>query len=185
MKYTEHSLKILFLEEAAEIIKSGDSIWVGGALSIPSPFLDKLAERHKELHDVTIVGDSFIKSCKLLIDPKYRTSFNIVSLYESLPFNYLYKEPSNIDYVKKPSGPYPKTIYEKYKINLMVFEVCPPDISENCNLGFTGGAITPYLTKCAGIKIAIINELLRASSDDGEFTSIPLSYFDYVCMCNH
>jgi hypothetical protein len=181
-----HAVKMISLESAAAMIKSNDSIWVGTAFGISVPFLDQLADRQKELRNVTIVGESFLNCCKLLVDPLYRDTFHIVSLYEALPVNYLYNMKNNIDYVKRPPGPYVKTIYKKYHINVMAFEVCPPDGGNNCDLGFTGGAITRHFSKCGGIKIAIINAFQRAAAyDDGGSNSVSLSDFDYACSCRH
>jgi len=183
----EHSPQLVSLDDVAAMIESEDFIWVGSALSIPTPFLDRLANRHEELHDVTILGNTFINYSELLADSKYTDTFHIVSFFESSPFNSLTFKTNNIEYLKRPCGPYSKTICDKYKINVMVVEVCPPDNNGRCNLGVAGRAITPYLNKCKGItkKIAVINELQRPTFDDGELISIPTSDFDYLCICKH
>lgn len=179
--------KLLSLEDAVEVIKSGDSIWIGSTHSIPSQFLDILADRHKELHDVTLLGNNFINYSKLLVDTKYTDTFHIISFFESSQFISPLSNTSNVEYIKKPSRPYSKTLVDKFNINVMVVEVCPPDENGNCNVGVSGRAITPYLNKCDGIikKIAVINKLQRPTVDDGELISIPLSDFDYISICNH
>lgn len=179
--------KIITLEDAAAIIKSQDSIWVGSALSIPSTFLEELANRYEELNNVTILGHNFINYYNVLVDPKFGKAFHAISFFEASPFSSLSYKTNNLEYIKKPCGPYSKTICEKYNINMIIVEVCPPDKNGNCNLGVAGREITPYLNKCKGIttKIAIINELLIPSYNNGDFVSLPLSDFDYCCISKH
>ncbi|MEA4893905.1 MAG: CoA transferase [Oscillospiraceae bacterium] len=176
--------QIISLENAAALIKSGDTIWVGSGLSISTPFLDKLADRHKELQNVTIIGETFLSYTKLLTDPKYTRTFRIISLYESLPLPCPSFATNKIEYVLKPDGPYAETIFRAFKINIMVIEVCPPK-NNYCNLGATGGATSPYFSKCKGIKIAVINDLQQPYYADEENNSIPLDEFDCLCISNH
>lgn len=177
--------KIISLEEAAAMIKSGDTLWVGSGLSIPSKFLDTLADRCEELQNVTVIGETFLSHSKILADPKYGNTFHFVSFYESIAFNFLPFKANKITYIPKPGGPYSETIYNSFNIDVIIVEVCPPDKNKNCNLGITGTATTPYLCKCKGTKIAVINELLQPAYDDGEPNSIPLGDFDYACISNH
>lgn len=179
--------KIITLEDAAGLIESQDSLWVGSALGISCTFLDELANRYEELNNVTILGHNFINYYNVLVDPKFGKAFHAISFYEASPFSSIWYNTNNLEYIKKPCGPYSKTICEKYNINVMVVEVCPPDRNGNCNLGATGSAITPYLSNCEGLttKIAVINELLRPTYNDGELINIPLSDFDYCCISKH
>lgn len=184
---TKHRPKLVSLENAAEMIESGDSIWVGSFLSIPNLFLDELADRCEELHNVTVLGCHYTNYSKLFVDPKYKKVFNVISFFESAMFRSTKFAAGNIGYIKKPGRPYQKTLVDKFNINTMVVEVCPPDNNGNCNVSVTGRTITPYLSKCEGItkKIAVINSLQRPSLAEGELISLPLSDFDYICICNH
>jgi len=183
----EHIPQLISLEEAAYLIKSQDSIWVGSVLGISYTFLDELANHYEDLNNVTILGHNFINYYNILIDPKFGKAFHAISLYESSPFCSLSYKTSNLEYIKKPCGLYSKTICEKYNINVIVVEVCPPDKNGNCNLGVGGREITPNLIKCNRItsKIAIINELLIPAYDHGDRVSLPLRDFDYCCLSKH
>lgn len=182
-----HIVELITLDEAANLIKPQDSIWVGSALGISYAFLDKLANRYEELRDITILGHNFINYYSILVDPKFGKAFHAISFFEASPFSSLSYKTNNLEYIKKPCGPYSKTICEKFDINILIVEVCPPDKNGNCNLGVVGREITPSLIKCKGIttKIAVINELLIPSYDNGELSSIPLSDFDFCCICKH
>ena len=52
--YDEH---LTTMDEAAAAVKSGDTIWLGSTLCIPDAFMDKLADRVDELHDVTLLAN--------------------------------------------------------------------------------------------------------------------------------
>lgn len=183
----KHIPQLITLEEASGLIKSQDSIWVGSALGISYAFLDELSNRYDELNNVTILGHNFINYYNILVDPKFGEAFHAISFFETTPFSSLSYKTNNLEFIKKPCGLYSKTICEKYNINVIIVEVCPPDKNGNCNLGANGRAITPYLNKCEGIttKIAIINALLLPSYDNGELVSLPLSDFDYCCISKH
>ncbi|NLH02084.1 MAG: hypothetical protein GX488_09360 [Clostridiales bacterium] len=178
--------QLISLEEAAALIQSEDSIWVGSGFSIPNLFLDKLADRYETLHDVTVLGINYMNYSKIM-DSKYVNIFHVISFFESAMFRIFNSKAENIEYIKKPYRPYSKTICEQFKTNTMVVEVCPPDENGFCNVGATGKIITPYLNNCESIvkKIAVINEFQRPAFDDGDIISIHLSDFDYVCNCNH
>jgi len=179
--------KLVSLEDAVAQIKSGDTIWMGSTLSIPSIFLDMLSDRYTELNNVTLLGNTFINPSKMLTDPKYRNAFQVISFHKDLQFISPSGDSYNMDYIKKPSGSYTETICDAFNVNVLVTEVCPPDEFGNCNLGTCGRDITPYINKHPSItkRIAVINNLQHPSTYEGGPISIPLSDFDIVCECNH
>lgn len=187
MTNKEYEYSLTTIEEAVSKIESGDTVWLGSMLSISSPFLDKLADRYEELENVTLIGNTFINPSKLLLEPKYKQSFHVVSFCrKALPKGTI-KCSENIDFVIKPEGAYIKTICEDFKINTIAIEMCPPDSRGRCNLGSCGTSITPIVLRYPDIKkrIGIINKMQPNAYGSYEETTIPISYFDYVCESTH
>ena len=69
-------------KEAVSLIKSGDHIYVQGSTSIPEVLMKALAERGKELHDVTIYsGFAVARHESPICRPEFKDSFLVDSFF--------------------------------------------------------------------------------------------------------
>lgn len=183
MGYIDYNNKIGTLEEAASKIKSGDVVWLGSTMSIPGSFLDKLAERADRLHDVTLIGNMFVKNHEILTNTKYQESFRIISI---LSGQIMPQTMANVHFVYHSSGSVEDNICRRFGINVLAVEVCPPDSDGRCGFGAFGAGLTSYVNSYSGIKkrIVIINDSQpEGGREDRDF--IDLAACDCIVISHH
>ena len=181
MKKTNENAEYVSAELAAAAIKSGDTIWVGNTTSGYSAFLEALANRGQELHDVTILLNKGTAPCEILDELSFRNSFRIISFFKEALIKTF--EEDKRSFLKSQSNTLINMICKQYGVNTMVAELCPPDSEGFCNVGTQGVYIMPMINSYSGItrRIAIIDEQLSPAVGKKNETEIPLSAFDYVC----
>lgn len=112
------------VRDAASKIKSGDVIWVGYAKEISDEFLEALADRHDELHNVTIVGYNFLNLHEFFGNPAYSDSFKVVNFTE-LPRRVQDRALCNVDNRYPPQGSICGEIAKELKVNVLAVKTCP------------------------------------------------------------
>ncbi len=76
----EYNQKLVSMEAAAEIIKSGDLIYSSGGPSGPYALLNAIGARYEELEDVRVVAAFFMQPVSFL-EEKYRGHISYYSLF--------------------------------------------------------------------------------------------------------
>ncbi len=168
-------------ELAAAAIKSGDTIWVGNTTGGYSAFLEALANRRNELHDVTILLNKGTAPCEILDELSFRNSFRVISFFKEALIKTF--EGDKRAFLKSQSNSVIDMICKQYGVNTMVAELCPPDSEGFCNVGTKGVYIIPMINSHSGLtrRVAIIDEQLSPAAGKKSETEVPLSVFDCVC----
>lgn len=75
-------MKFMTAAQAVELIDSGDSIYIQGSTSVPEVLSQALADRGRELRDVTIYAAFAVGRCEApYCRPEYKDVFNVKSLF--------------------------------------------------------------------------------------------------------
>ncbi len=181
--YKDH---LTTMEQAAATVKSGDTVWMGSTLCVPDAFMDKLADRVDELHDVTLLANMFLNPNQMLMDPAYKKSFHIISFFANV-LERMSAQAGVIDFHSAPYGELVAAVTKVYKANVVAIEVCPPDADGNCNVGLLGTNFTPEIIRsdCVKTRIAVVNKYQPVANGADEVTKLPLSMFDYIVEDDH
>lgn len=181
--YDEH---LTTMDEAAMAVKSGDTIWLGSTLCIPDAFMDKLADRVDELHDVTLLANMYLNPNRMLMDPSFKKSFHIVSFFANV-LERMSAQAGVIDFHSAPYGNLETAVTQIYHANIVAVEVCPPDADGNCNVGVLGTNFTPEIIRHDTVqtRIAVINKYQPVAHGSDAVTKLPLSMFDYIVEDDH
>jgi 4-hydroxybutyrate CoA-transferase len=76
----DYKAKLITAEQAASLVKSGDRIFLGGGINIPSGFSNALGVRAGELKDVTLY-QGFAMGLYEHMKPEGKNSFNIETMF--------------------------------------------------------------------------------------------------------
>src|SRR5690606_11507826 len=80
-KYNKNiNMKLVSLQEAVSIVKSGDRVFFQGAAMTPNTLIDALCERYKELSNLEIIQIHTEGSAKYTLEP-YKSAFRINSCF--------------------------------------------------------------------------------------------------------
>jgi acyl-CoA hydrolase len=121
-------------EEALQLIKSGDRVFVHGSAQTPTNMLKNLAEQSHRLKDVELVfisvlGEIFVNK------PQYIDSFNINALFVSEPIRRDVNE-GRADYVPIFLSEIPELFKRNVlPIDVAIIQVSPPDKHGYCSMG--------------------------------------------------
>jgi acyl-CoA hydrolase len=168
-------MKYISGEEAVNIIKPGDRVYVHGGAATPHYLLNKLAARSNELWNVEIVSIS-MQGDAVIADKKYKDSFRINSLFVS---------PNIREAVNDGRGDYVPIFLSEIPIlfkrgilpiDVALVQVSPPDKHGYCSLGVSVD-IAATAVKTAKKVIAQVNPRMPRTLGDG---IVKLDAFDAV-----
>ncbi|MCP3926888.1 MAG: acetyl-CoA hydrolase/transferase family protein [Desulfobacterales bacterium] len=128
--------KCINIEEAAKLIKSGDTIVSGHACASPEPVLDEIAKRADELSNVKIVHVlSFgkLEYCK----PELEKSFHHISLFGTKNSRDAINK-GRSDFISCFFNEVPELFRDKsIPVDVAIISVSLPDEDGNCSLGLS------------------------------------------------
>ncbi|MBS1661930.1 MAG: acetyl-CoA hydrolase/transferase family protein [Bacteroidetes bacterium] len=152
-------------EEALEIVKSGDRVFIHGSAATPVHLVKALQARHKELRrvelvSITTMGDLNFES------PEWGDSFFFNSLFVSASTRKVANS-LNGDYVPVFLSEIPQ-LFERGKlpIDVALIQVSPPDVHGYCSLG-TSVDIARSAVDHARHVIAQVNPRMPRTHGDG------------------
>lgn len=159
------SLKIVSVEEAVGIVKSGNRVFFQGAAMTPNFLIDKLCERYNELNNVEIVQIHTDGDAPYIREP-YNKSFKLYSFFVG----------ANVRKgVNTNSGDYiPIFLSEIHwlfrrdilPIDVAFIQVSPPDKHGYCSLGVSVDITLPAIQKAKKV-VALINPRVPRTHGDG------------------
>ena len=153
-------------EEAVQIVKPGDRVFVHGGAATPHYLLNKLVERSTELWNVEIVSISLQGGYVSIADKKYKDSFRINSLFVSENIREAVNSGRG-DYVPVFLSEIP-LLFKRgiLPIDVAIVQVSPPDKHGYCSLGVSVD-IAIAAVKNAKRVIAQINPRMPRTLGDG------------------
>lgn len=171
-------------EQAAGLVSSGDSVWVGNSLSVSNPFIEALLQRSDELRDVTLIGNGLAGYDSRLLDRRFKDSFKIVSFLSDNSRSKAAPDDNVVPYLPPMKKEYFDSIFKAFGINVIAVELYPPDYDGYCDPGPLDKDFTLIISRFPGIRrrIAIIRSDFPPSEPDSSLIKIPLNHFDYVCQ---
>lgn len=182
MSWTEeYKRKLISVEDAAKLIKSGDHMIVSPGGSCPIDFLVKLAERIDELTDVTITsGLLFVPLPHLYA--KYRGHINHHTVFMG-PLERFFLGEGNIEATSYNFSQTDKLFNNVVSANAAIYEVSPPNDKGYMSYGPLGTfANDAPRWKCDRI-ICQVNA--KTPWINGTRSHIHVSEVDYICEADH
>ena len=136
MKTKKAKTKFVTSDEAAKVIKSGDSIYVHANCSFPKTLIDAMCKRYKELKDVKILQlMSFLNAPFVL--PEMEGHFHLVSLFTGPNIRKAVNE-GRADFVPVFLSEIPWLIQsKKLPVDVTLLHVSPPDEHGYCSYGIS------------------------------------------------
>lgn len=163
------------IEEAAQIVKSGDRIFGHGSACTPNVFYNALAKRAPELKNVELVSITQQGDVEIA-KPEYKDSFFVNSLFTSTPVRAAVNG-ENGDFVPIFLSEIP-VLFKKgmLPLDVAIVTVSPPDQHGYCTLG-TSVDVARAAVDSAKKIIAIVNPQMPRTHGDG---MVHISRFDKV-----
>ena len=182
--YKEH---LVSMKEAAQSIKSGETIWFGSTLCVPYAFLEELADRYDELTDMTLMANMYLVPTRVMTDAKYKDHFHVISMFGNVMERTAQAKGGNIDFWPVAYGKMVQAVTEIYKANVVCVEVCPMDENGKFNTGVLGTNFTPNIMRHPGItkRIAVVNKYQPIATGAESVTQYNVEDFDYIVENDH
>lgn len=153
------------IEEAAEVVKSGDRIFGHGSACTPNVFYRALAKRATELKDVELVSITQQGDVEIA-KPEYKDSFFINSLFTSTPVRAAVNG-ENGDFVPIFLSEIPVLFKNgMLPLDVAIVTVSPPDQHGYCTLG-TSVDVARSAVDSAKTIIGIVNPQMPRTHGDG------------------
>lgn len=153
------------IEEAAEVVKSGDRIFGHGSACTPNVFYRALAKRAPELKDVELVSITQQGDVEIA-KPEYKDSFFINSLFTSTPVRAAVNG-ENGDFVPIFLSEIPVLFKNgMLPLDVAIVTVSPPDQHGYCTLG-TSVDVARSAVDSAKTIIGIVNPQMPRTHGDG------------------
>lgn len=160
------SINYCTAQEAVKLIQSGDHVYIQGSTSIPEVLVDALAERGRELKDVTLysgfaVGKHKAPYCK----PEFKDTFLVDSFFVSNAVREWIAEGygATTPYFL---GEVPSLMRDgTWRVDVALINCSMPDEEGNVSFGVSADVATAAV-ECANIVIAQINKQMPFSYGD-------------------
>ena len=158
-------MKYISAEEALQVIKSNDKVFVHGGAATPHFLLRKIVERADELRNVELISIS-TQGEALFADPKYHESFKINSLFVSANVREAVNDGRG-DYIPVFLSDIPNLFRKNIiPLDVALVQVSPPDKHGYCSLGVSVD-VAATAVKTAKYVIAQVNPKMPRTLGDG------------------
>ncbi|KPM31254.1 Acetyl-CoA hydrolase/transferase [Croceitalea dokdonensis DOKDO 023] len=148
-------MKIVAIDEAVKIVKSGDRVFFQGAAMTPNELIDGLCDRYKELKDIEIVSIHTEGDAKYTQRP-YSGTFHLNSCFVGGNVRKFVNTPEG-DYIPIFLSEIPRLFYQNIlPLDVAFVQVSPPDKHGYCSLGVSVDVALPAVRTAKRI-IAQIN----------------------------
>lgn len=142
--------KMMSIEDAAKLIKSGDRIWGGWFSCAPYPLLDAISDRYQELEDVRIVTALLAKPVKCMTSSEYIGRVNFSSIFAG-GVERKYESLGNVSFNSVNFSRSDIPLRDYYKVNVLIQECSEVDEEGYVYFGpqgaSWGGEVAEYAEK--------------------------------------
>lgn len=169
--------KLVSVEDAAGLVKSGDKIWLPGATSLPIDIMKEVDARRDQLHGIKIVSGLMFHSFEFLkSDIK-----NDIQYYSSFlgPVERAMLKDGNVNFIVNQFSQLAQVIQEKHPCNLAIFECSEPDENGYMSYGPAGSLANAKAKDLAETIIVQVNK--KTPYVYGSDAHIHVSEVDYIC----
>ena len=169
--------QIISLEDAAELLSSGDGVWVGGALTIENPLIELLSDRRESIKGITIVGSTEAKQDDIF-NPKYSGALRIVSIH-----NVCQSGVGEGSFAQQSGEQFCRNVCSLFGLNTVALRMSPPDADGNCAVEADSAALTDAICGFEGItkRIAMLDLSQKTAAQGDGRAKISIKDFDYIC----
>lgn len=165
--------KVCTAEEAVQMVKSGDRVYIGTCSNIAYVLVDALAARTDELENVTICSGLTTQESPVFSDPRFHHMTYFMGGQERFSL-----KTGKLDYTSVHLSQFDLWAQKTARPNVLFIEVTPPDEGGYVNLSTNGTNLIPYMLDGAETIILQINS--RVPHVCGEGTKIPVTIADAV-----
>lgn len=174
--------KLVGLDEAAAVVKSGDRVGAGQASSAPAELLKALSKRKEELHDVDLYTGNLLYPFDFMRG-EYKGHINYHAFFLQ-PFERKFMSEGNIDVSSVSLSNWDYWFAKVGRINVALLEVSPPDENGYMSFGPAGALMTPSLVDAASTIIVQVNKQAQFMNGMKE-TFVHVSDVDYICEADY
>ncbi len=158
-------MKYISAEEAVSIIENNERVFIHSAAAAPQRLVNALTARHSELKNVEITH-LHTEGEAPYAKPEYVNSFHVNAFFIAKNIR-PYVEGINVQYIPMFLSEIPLVIRQgKFKIDVAIIQVSPPDMHGYCSLGISVD-ITKAACDVAKKIIALVNPNMPRSLGDG------------------
>ncbi len=160
-----NKIEYIKAEDAVQVIKSGDRVFLHGSAATPVPLIQAMQNRHASLQDVELVSISNMGMLNF-DDPLYRKSFFMNSLFVSANTRAVVNSDRG-DYVPIFLSQIPQLFKENLlPVQVALIQVSEPDAHGYCSLGISVDIARAAVDTAKHI-IAMVNPQMPRTHGDG------------------
>ncbi len=178
----EYQQKLMSVEEAAGLIKSGDRVWMSPVCSMPIQFGDALAARYQELENVTVISGLLMHPWGFL-KGECKGHINYESFFLG-PIERKFMPQGNIKATTVQFSRIEQYTIDRIKPSVSVFEVSPPDERGYMSFGPLGTFNGALAAQLAEKVIVQVNKKVPYVYGGAE-SFIHVSQVDHICEADH
>ncbi|MGD0275300.1 MAG: acetyl-CoA hydrolase/transferase C-terminal domain-containing protein [Syntrophales bacterium] len=176
----DYKKKLVSLDEAAKLIKSGDSIMMSAGPSAPVDLMNAIAKRYKELENVTVTSGILMNLLSHL-GAEYKGHIKHHTLFLG-PLERMFLNQGNIEVTSYQFSKSDEIVFSRYA-NVALFEVSPPDSRGYMSYGplgtFNNGLVSRRVEK------VIVQVNRKTPFVNGIDAHIHVSKIHYICEADH
>ncbi len=176
--------KKMSMEDAANFIESGDSIFIGGTVYVPTALINVLAKRAPELNNVNLIDTMLLEPILPITSSEYRNHINCHTLFFGGPEHNYYSYGN----IKINSCDFNRTfdvLTQYYKVNTVMVECSPMDTEGYFHLGCVGTVVAGKLVESGAVQKVILQVNDQECFTKGSYNKIHISKVTALCEHNH
>jgi acyl-CoA hydrolase len=178
----EYKRKLVSVEDAAAVIKSGDRIWFAPCSGAPIQLLEALADRVDELQDVHVISGLYLHPFKFMKDPKFIGRINAHTMFYG-PYERNFFKVGNITINSVTFSKVHIYLRDYFKANVLATEVSPPDDEGYMTYGAMGVSWNGMVADAAERIVVQVNK--AQPKVNGIEHRIHVSKVDAICEFDH
>ncbi|MBN1572823.1 MAG: 4-hydroxybutyrate CoA-transferase [Deltaproteobacteria bacterium] len=176
----DYKKKLVTSDEAAAVIKSGDTVGMPGGCSQPVDVVNALCKRKDELENVTLYSGISMYPYEVF-KPEYKGHINFISLFVG-PLERAFLKGGNVDPISYHFS-HARAISFKADCNIFMCEVSEPDERGYMSFGPVGAYNNEIMMQIADIVIIQVNK--QTPFVFGNQTVTHVSNVDYIVESDH
>lgn len=176
----DYKKKLVSLDDAAKLIRSGDNIMMSAGPSTPVDLMNAIAKRYKELDNVTVTSGILMNLLSHL-SAEYKGHINHHTVFLG-PLERMFLNQGNIEVTSYQFSKSDEIAVDAHP-NVALFEVSPPDERGFMSFGPLGTFNNGTVSRCVEKIIVQVNK--KTPFVNGIDADIHVSKVHYICEADH